>query len=312
MILHRGTVGTVIHAPAKLNLFFEVLERRNDGYHEIETLMMPINLFDTLYFEEDPSGQVRLDCRKAAAPRSLKPSDPSGSHGDETGLGDLPVGGANLVVRAVELLRERAGVRHGAVMRLVKRIPTAAGLGGGSSDAAAALVAANEGWRLGWPRVRLAQVAAALGSDVPFFLGDGPAVCRGRGERIEPVTGLGMLHFVVVRPPVGLATAEVYGACKPAQLARPLAPLLDAFQEGNLAEAGRLLFNRLTTTAKTLCPWIQRLEDELGRQDCLGHQMSGSGTCYFGLCRHARHARRVARRLQAVGVGTVYAVQGSR
>jgi 4-diphosphocytidyl-2-C-methyl-D-erythritol kinase len=312
MIIHRGRLGTVVQAPAKLNLFFEVLEKRRDGYHEIETLMVPVDLFDSLYFEEDFSGQVKLDCRRVAGPMSGTGSDSRRPDPDAMGLATLPVGAANLAVRAVELLRERAHVRRGARMRLVKRIPIAAGLGGGSSDAAAALVAANEVWGLGWTRNRLAEVAAELGSDVPFFLGDGPAVCRGRGERIEPITGLGMPHFVVVRPPAALATADVYGACEPALRPRPLAPVLDALRQGDWARAGRLLFNRLETAAKTLCPSIEKLEEALRREDCLGHLMSGSGTCCFGLCRHARHAGHVARRLQATGVGTVYRVRLSR
>lgn len=298
---HRPTVGTVIQAPAKLNLFFEVLNKRIDGYHDIETLMVPITLFDTLYFEEDLSGQVRLDCRRVVPPGSV-----------EAVLGDLPGDGANLVVRAVELLRVRAGVRRGAAIRLIKRIPIAAGLGGGSSDAAAALIAANVIWNLGWSRPRLAELAAELGSDVPFFLGDGPAVCRGRGERIEPITGVGALHFVMIRPPVGLSTAEVYAACQVARDIRPVRPLLDALRAGDLAKSGRLLFNRLQPVAKTLCPSIQQLAEELDRQDCLGHQMSGSGTCYFGLCRDARHARRVARRLREGDIGAVYVVRRSR
>ncbi len=105
------------------------------------------------------------------------------------GLHDVPEGADNLVVRAVELVRRRAGVRRGASLELVKRIPAAAGLGGGSSDAAAALVAANEGWRLGRSPGELAAWAAELGSDVPFFLADSSAVCRGRGEQVEPVEG---------------------------------------------------------------------------------------------------------------------------
>ena len=318
MIIHRGRLGIVVQTPAKLNLFFEVLEKRRDGYHEIETLMAPVDLFDSLCFEEDFSGQVKLDCRRVVGPKSGTGSDSRRPDPDATGfvavtgLVAVPLGAANLAVRAVELLRERAHVRRGATMRLVKRIPIAAGLGGGSSDAAAALVAANEAWNLGWTRPRLAEVAAELGSDVPFFLGDGPAICRGRGERIEPIAGLGSPHFVVIRPPAALATADVYGVCEPASRPRPLAPVLDALRQGDWSRTGRLLFNRLESAAKTLCPWIEKTEDALRREDCLGYLMSGSGTCCFGLCRHARHARHVARRLQATGVGTVYRVRLSR
>ena len=141
-----------------------------------------------------------------------------------SGFEDVPRDGKNLVLRAVELVRRRTGTKQGARLRLIKRIPTAAGLGGGSSDAAAALVAANLGWKLGLSLPELAALAAELGSDVPFFLNRGPAVCRGRGERIEPADGLGLMNFVVVRPPEGLATAAVYGVCRPAASPRPCSP----------------------------------------------------------------------------------------
>jgi len=296
MNIHRSAVDLVVQAPAKLNLFFEVLLRRSDGYHEIETLMCPIDLYDTLRFQENANGQVTLECRRAVG-------------AGRCGLDHVPDGPENLVLRAVELVRRRAGVRFGAAIRLIKRIPAAAGLGGGSSDAAAALVAANEGWRLGRSRDELAEWAAELGSDVPFFLAGGPAICRGRGERIEPVAGLGPLNFVVVRPPVGLPTAAVYGVCSPPAQTESVAPLLSALRRGDLSQAGRRLRNRLQPAAKKLTPWITRLEQEFFQLDCLGHGMSGSGTSYFGLCRHARHARRIAQRLRAHGMGSVFAVR---
>jgi 4-diphosphocytidyl-2-C-methyl-D-erythritol kinase len=302
MRIHRSAVDLVIQAPAKLNLFFEVLAKRSDGYHEIETLMCPVDLFDTLHFQEDPNGQLELRCRRVFGA--------SGASG--RGLHEVPEGPANLVVRAVELVRRRAGVRRGAKLRLVKRIPAAAGLGGGSSDAAAALVAANEGWRLGRSPDELAQWAAEVGSDVPFFLAGGPAVCRGRGERVSPVAGLGAMSFVVVRPPEGLATAEVYRVCGAAAQPETALPLIEALQRGDWNQAGRRLLNRLQPAAETLSPWVKRLQQEFSQLDVLGHGMSGSGTSYFGLCRHARHARRCARRLRAKGVGTVFAVRSCR
>jgi 4-diphosphocytidyl-2-C-methyl-D-erythritol kinase len=297
-ILHTE-VGVVIHAPAKLNLFFEVLAKRSDGYHEIETLMCPIDLFDTLHFQEDPSGRLELQCRRVCGV--------GGANG--RGLHEVPDGPENLVVRAVELVRRRAGIGRGAKLRLVKRIPAAAGLGGGSSDAAAALVAANEAWRLGRSHDELAQWAGELGSDVPFFLAGGPAVCRGRGEQIAAVSGLGLLSFVVVRPPEGLSTAKVYGACRPAAEPQTARHLVEALQRGDWRQAGRRLLNRLWPAAEALSPWVNRLREAFSGVDVLGHGMSGSGTSYFGLCRHARHARRVARRLEAMGLGAVFAVQ---
>jgi 4-diphosphocytidyl-2-C-methyl-D-erythritol kinase len=300
MHLQKFGAEVVVHAPAKLNLFFEVLGKREDGYHEVETLVAPIALYDTLYFDGGANGELRLTCHRV-----------SGSWGaDGTWLGDFPEGAENLVVRAVDLLRRRSGVRRGGTLRLVKRIPTAAGLGGGSSDAAAALAAASAGWGLGWSWQELAQLGSELGSDVPLFFAQGPAICRGRGERVEPVATLGMLHFVVVRPPAGLSTAAVYRACTPGAPPRNVQPLLEAFADGNLGEAGRRLVNRLEPAAETLSPWIRRLRAAFDQTDCVGHQMSGSGTCYFGLCRHARHARRIARRLQAMGIGVALPVRG--
>ncbi len=302
MEVHRSAVEVVVQTPAKLNLFFEVLSKRTDGYHGIETLMCPINLYDTLYFKEDPSGELALECQWATTVGGP----------ESAGFDSVPRGPENLAMRAVDLLRRRAGCALGARLRLVKRIPAAAGLGGGSSDAAAALVAANLAWKLGLSAADLADAAAELGSDVPFFLSGGPAVCRGRGERIEPVGGLGVLDFVVARPPAGLATAAVYGACRPAERPRPLDPLLDALRCGDRARGGELLWNRLQPAAEQLSPWIARLREAFANQDFLGHGMSGSGTAYFGLCRHARHARRLARRLLSGGIGSVFAVQTCR
>jgi len=308
MFVHRSTVGWFVQAPAKLNLFFEVLGKRGDGYHEIETLMVPVGLYDTLTFEEDASGQILFECRGTCRESRT---------GDDVAVAEaspavLPASRENLVVRAVDLFRCRAEVRRGARLRLVKRIPIAAGLGGGSSDAAAALVAANEGWHVGWPRSELSKLAAELGSDVPFFLADGPAVCRGRGERIEPVPVVGSMALALVYPPAGLSTAAVYGACQPASAPKPIDPILQSLRRGDWAEVGRGLFNRLQPAARELSVWIRRLEDVVSREDCMGHLMSGSGTCYFALCRHMRHARRVARRLQAIGIGTAYAVRAGR
>jgi 4-diphosphocytidyl-2-C-methyl-D-erythritol kinase len=298
MQVHRGAVEFVVQAPAKLNLFLEVLAKRADGYHEIETLICPIDLYDTLYFREEADGRLELECRWATMPTTC--------------LEDLPAGAGNLVWRAVDLLRRRTGVRRGASLRLVKRIPTAAGLGGGSSDAAAALVAANRAWNLGLARAELAALAAELGSDVPFFLHGGPAICRGRGEQVEPVAGLGRLNFVVLRPPEGLATAAVYRLCRTAREPPSVTALVACLRRDDGAEAGRLLWNRLQPAAEQLSPWIAKLGRVLAAEALWGHGMSGSGSACFGFCRHAVEARRLARRLRAQRLGSVVAVQSCR
>src|SRR5262245_56559689 len=165
------------HAPAKLNLFLEVLARRPDGFHEIETLMGAVSIFDTLEFAPRSEGELRLSCRwvggiRARSARRTSSGDAAGATPRDA-VGDLPPGEQNLVYRTVARLRERCAIRGGAEIRLHKRIPSAAGLGGASSDAAAALVAANVAWKLGWSPAQLAELAADLGSDIPYFLGSG-------------------------------------------------------------------------------------------------------------------------------------------
>ncbi|HVX15016.1 MAG TPA: 4-(cytidine 5'-diphospho)-2-C-methyl-D-erythritol kinase [Pirellulales bacterium] len=302
MHVRSTDAGLEVLAPAKLNLFLEVLGKRSDGFHEIETLMYPIGLYDTLVFRDEPAGDVRLTCQTHGQPASTGPVAASEQ---------LPAGSDNLVVRAVELVRRRYGVARGADLLLIKRIPMAAGLAGGSSDAAAALFAANRVWRLNRSRDELCGLAAELGSDIPFFLYGGPAVCRGRGEIIEPVGGVGALYFVVAKPPAGLSTADVYRACRAPNEPRRVGRLLDALRRGEVAAGAASLHNALQAAAESLSPWIARLAREFGRLDFLGHRMSGSGTSYFGLCRHAGHARRLATCLRARGVGRVYAVQGT-
>lgn len=304
-IRHLGT-ELEIDAPAKINLFLEVLGKRADGYHEIETLLVAVTVYDTVVFIPRSDGEIELACQWAggftARDNALR-KDPS--LGDQPIAGEIPVGRENLVWRAAMLLRERAGCHRGATIKLLKRIPAAAGLGGASSDAAATLVAANAAWQLGWTRERLAELAAELGSDVPFFLTRGAAVCRGRGECIEPLAPL-RLHLVIVRPPIGLSTPRVYKECQPTAAPRGAGLLVTALTRGDPTGVARQLGNDLARPAAKLTSWIQRLQEEFERQGVLGYQMSGSGSSYFGLCRSARHSRRIAARLRSRRVGAVF------
>ena len=302
--MHLRETGqhVVVHAPAKLNLFFDVLERRSDGFHEVETLVYPIDLCDTLLVRKRP--HERIEFRVIRVPPRVGDAGAS--------LGDVPMDSSNLVVRAIDLLRQTSGGSLGADVLLIKRIPSEAGLGGGSSDAAAALAAANVAWDLNLPTNHLSAMSASLGSDIPLFLHAGASVCRGRGEVVEAAPASPVLHFALVRPPVGLSTAEVYGACRVAREPRSLSQFLDAFASADLGRIGQSLFNRLESAARDLTPWIVRTRNAFEKLDCVGHSMTGSGTCYFGLCRHARHARRVARRLESYGLGQSYAVRGTR
>jgi len=309
MDVFRSGSALRVHTAAKLNLFLEVIARREDGFHEIETLMTAITIYDTLSILPDARGPIRLTCRwtAGAEARDIHRT----SFGETPELASLPEQEHNLVFRAAERLRRRAGVEFGASIRLVKRIPAAAGLGGASSNAAATLVALNRAWQLGWTHSQLAELASELGSDIPFFLdsasqGTGMAICRGRGERVEPLGGMGRLCFVVVRPPEGLSTATVFRQCRPAAHPVSSRPILDALRLGNPRDIGRRLFNRLQSTAEDLSPWVRKTRRVFDQLDCLGHHMSGSGTSYFGICRHARHARRLLRALRAADLGQTF------
>ncbi|MDP6443421.1 MAG: 4-(cytidine 5'-diphospho)-2-C-methyl-D-erythritol kinase [Pirellulaceae bacterium] len=297
MIPLHSNASNCVCAPAKLNLFLEVRRRRADGFHEIETVISAINVCDRVSFTATrPREPINLVCRWAAGLQSSRNS---------ALWPPLPPAENNLVHRAVTLLRERAGAEMGADIAVVKRIPAEAGLGGASSDAAAALLAANSAWRLGWNREQLAELSAELGSDIPFFFGAGAAVCAGRGEQIRAIQAP-QLHVVVVKPPAGLATATVYQRCRPADQPRTSVDLQECLRRGDAAAAAAGLFNRLEDPARELSPWISRLCDEFDRVGCLGRRMSGSGTSYFGVFRNARQARRAAGYLRSRNLGAVF------
>jgi len=302
MIVKRA--GNTIHVwtPAKLNLFLEILGRRDDGYHEIETLMSAIDWYDTLSFVPTSSEAIALDCAWADGIEARR----NARHlpADCQAFAELPPADDNLVMRAVRLLKQEAAVQQGGEIRLRKRIPAAAGLGGASSDAAAALLAANMAWNLAWPIGRLSEIAARLGSDIPFFFGKQSAVCRGRGELIEPFRVRGVQSYVVVKPAAGLSTAEVYRQCRPAEVARRVEPTKAALESSD-PRPETWFFNRLESAALAVSPQLARLQREMENISKSRSFMSGSGTSHFVRCRNARHARRVSALARGRGLGAV-------
>ncbi|WP_425614939.1 4-(cytidine 5'-diphospho)-2-C-methyl-D-erythritol kinase [Anatilimnocola sp. NA78] len=298
-----------VYAPAKVNLSLEVLARRADGFHELETLMLAVDVCDTLTIEPTTDGQLSVQCSWAcgllAARRSYEQtSSPAGAHA----WSELPKVQDNLVWKALHLLQTTAGVTAGAIVTLKKRIPAQAGLGGASADAAATLLAANQAWQLHWPVKQLHALAAQLGSDVPFFLTQGAAVCRGRGERIEAIR-VPRCWFVMVRPPVGLSTPAVFRGCTPEPNRHATATVCAALSRGDLSAAARGMHNGLQAPAEAISPWIGKVRGAFARSGCVGHQMSGSGSSYFGLYWTAAHARRAAVRLRALNQGAVMVAQ---
>src|SRR5262249_39847540 len=185
----------------------------------------------------------------------------------------------NLICRAADSLRRRTGCQRGARIRLRKRIPLAAGLAGGSTDAAATLFGLNELWRLNLSREDFSALAAGIGSGVPFFLATPIAWCTGRGEQVSLLALPKPLWFVLLCPPFGLATADVYRGITVPQHPQSAADIRKAVVDGDVAEIGRRLHNRLQPSAERLRPELAGLQVRLASLRPVGTLMSGSGSC---------------------------------
>jgi 4-diphosphocytidyl-2-C-methyl-D-erythritol kinase len=263
----------VLFPPAKVNLFLDVLGKRADGYHDIATLLVPVNLYDTLEIQPTGDGELQLEC-----------------HPDT-----VPSGPGNLVWKAAEALRRAFRVTAGATMRLTKRIPHEAGLGGGSSDAAAAIAGLNAVWGLNRGVDELLPVAAEVGSDVPGLL-IGPSWCNGRGEIVTPVPAGPPVHLVVVKPPVGCPTAEVYKRFRRSDVMADPKRVIDAFARGDAEELAAGLHNALQPAAFDLQPLVRKVYDRLTNCGPLGVLLSGSGASVFAVGRTAADADAIAAR----------------
>ncbi|MBI2804205.1 MAG: 4-(cytidine 5'-diphospho)-2-C-methyl-D-erythritol kinase [Planctomycetes bacterium] len=262
----------VVWAPAKANLFLEVVRKRPDGYHEIATLMVAVRLFDTLVLRAAATPALDLNCSDAS----------------------LSTGADNLVVKAARLLQDRMSCKLGASIRLIKRIPMAAGLAGGSSDAAATLLGLNRLWQLGMPLSDLANLSAELGSDIPFFFHTPAAWCTGRGEIVTPVALPRPLHFVLLCPSFGLATARVYQNVIVPSAPMSGAGLQDAFAKGEVDLIAKSMHNRLQLAAEAIDSRVAEYARMLAEAAPVGQLMSGSGSTLFALCRSAEDANRIA------------------
>jgi 4-diphosphocytidyl-2-C-methyl-D-erythritol kinase len=260
-----------IKAPAKINLFLNVLRRRPDGYHELHSILQMISLYDEITFEP-----VRRGITLASPSR------------------DLPTGGRNLVIQAARRLSREAGVSLGVRMTLKKNIPIGAGLGGGSSDAAATLVVLNRLWGLGYSRGDLARIGQDLGSDIPFFLYGPAAFVAGRGEKVIPCVVGGDRWFVLINPGFAVSTRWVYEQLSSVGVHGA------TFEKswltnipGNITIQGS---NKFTVRYSDLCfhndlegvtephyPIVREMKDSLQSEGAEGVLMSGSGPTVFGV-----------------------------
>ena len=273
-----GKHSLVVAAPAKINLFLEIRGKRPDGYHDLESLMVAVNLFDTLELTARCDGAIELSC------------DPPG----------LSTGPDNLVYKAAERLRVRANREElGASIHLTKRIPMQAGLAGGSSDAAATILGLNQRWNLNLSYSELAAVAAEVGSDVAFFLALPAGWCTGRGELVSLEAASRSFDVVLVCPPVGLSTVEVYRALQVPSVPVDGFAARAAFRAGDPDALGAALFNRLQPPAVHLAPAVETVYRRLAGLKPAGCLMSGSGSAVFALCRDSHEAHRVAQAFRA-------------
>ena len=250
-----------VPAPAKLNLFLHVTGRRADGYHLIQSVFMLVDWCDTLHFELRQDGVIsRTDL---STPASATPANP------------LP--GEDLTVRAAKALQKALGTKLGVHISLEKRIPAEAGMGGGSSDAASCLLALQRLWGIRLPKQQLMELALGLGADVPFFLSGGHAWVEGVGEKISPIA-LPCGQFLVIKPPLGLATHLIFSAPelkRDTETATLLGFAANAY--GSTFEFGR---NDLQPVAQSLCAQIGQSIGWLSQQGLKG-RMTGSGSVVF-------------------------------
>ncbi|HSR13227.1 MAG TPA: 4-(cytidine 5'-diphospho)-2-C-methyl-D-erythritol kinase [Thermodesulfobacteriota bacterium] len=263
-----------VQSPAKVNLHLEVLEKRPDGYHDIQTLMHRIDLMDEIEIRAEGEG-IRLI------------ADGEGVPGDER----------NLIWKAARLFCRETGAPEGFEIRCRKAIPAGAGLGGGSGNAASVLMALNELLKTGAEEKFLMEMGARLGADVPFFIFRRPALARGKGEVLTPIAMPSPLWFLLLFPPFGISTAwayETYDKMSPGK--KTGTPIKDAYR--SVGDLLPILKNDLELPAMCLHPEIGAMKEEMLRRGAAGALMTGSGSALFGLFAEEADARKASRSIR--------------
>ena len=267
-----------LRSPAKINLYLRVLDERPDGYHNLENLMQTISLCDEIEIELDGSGEVTLQC-----------SSP-----------DVPGGEDNIAFRAAVRFFQGAALHAGAHIKLTKRIPVGAGLGGGSSNAGTVLLGLNE--LLGAPlsMEKLVETAIGLGSDVPFFLHGGFALCRGRGEKVESLKAIDEYWVVLINPGIFISTRRVYDIYKKKclTLKEKAGIQLNWSILKSTRDLAAIMKNDLEEAVKKECPLVTDIQQGLKDSGCKDVMVTGSGSTVFGLCQTRAQASRTILNLQ--------------
>jgi 4-diphosphocytidyl-2-C-methyl-D-erythritol kinase len=273
-----------IQAPAKLNIRLKITGRRPDGYHELVSIMVPITLFDEIRISPAADG-IHLETVGIPVPR------------DES----------NLVFRAAEAFLSRLGIPRGLSIRLSKRIPVAAGLGGGSSDAAATLMILNRIFSHPLSDRELAGMAVRLGADVPFFLNARPCLATSIGEILEPLNRWPPWWYVLVAPPLAVSTAWVYGHFKLRLTSPDQEYILNTLKKGHF-EPKDLLENDLEAVTAKRFPVIVKIKEQLMAAGAEGALMTGSGPCVFGVFQSETKASSARAKIEAQDLGNIFVV----
>ena len=276
-------------SPAKINLYLRITRKRPDGYHDLETVMLPLDFGDEIVCQLRPAG-LSMECDNAT----------------------LPTDDRNLALRAARQLAECCQVKQGAHIILRKRTPLAAGLGGGSSNAAVVLATLNKLWHLNAPAATLHELAAGMGSDINFFLAGSTALCRGRGELVEPVPCRLSATVLLINPGFGISTKWAYESWAKAAAGLtptptsgltatppPVTLLIRALANDDLAGVAAALFNSLEAPSVGKFPVLDLLKGALRANGAAGAMMSGSGATVFGLFAEAGDAVRAAAQISA-------------
>lgn len=263
-----------VEAHAKINLSLDVLKKREDGYHEVRMIMQTLKLCDEIRLQKLPEG----------AGIWLLPWE--GEEGSER-LRGIPMDEKNLMYRAAALLKEHCGLETGVELRLRKRIPAAAGLAGGSADAAAVLSGMNELFDLHLSLAELQKLGAALGADIPYCLLGGTALAEGIGERLTPLPPAPGCRVLLVKPEAGVSTKEVYEALRVSERPKEAHPdidgVLSALQGKNFKKLSARMGNILELVTEPMVPQIPKIKEAMKELGAMGALMSGSGPTVFGL-----------------------------
>ncbi|MEC2132735.1 MULTISPECIES: 4-(cytidine 5'-diphospho)-2-C-methyl-D-erythritol kinase [Brevibacillus] len=262
-----------VKAPAKINLTLDVLAKRPDGYHEVEMVMTTVDLADRVDLTLRGDGEITLDCSASFVPDDIR----------------------NHAYKAAVLLKERYQVREGVHLYIDKQIPVAAGLAGGSSDAAATLRGLNQLWNLGLSLDELAAVGAQIGSDVPFCVYGGTALAKGRGEQITHLNTPAPCWVILAKPPIGVSTADVYGNLRVQEIDNhPLTgQMLRAISEQDFPMMCQALGNVLENVTLSLHPQVRQIKELMMASGADGVLMSGSGPTVFALVQKEAKVHRI-------------------